>query len=329
MDQHKGLPRLALEHFAGPDGNVWTYDKTTGKHWPAKPRRTGVESHYFSVEREDGSMDTSLENLFSLLESEVAPIYKRLAGGLLPRGTDREVFGQFLGLTYARTPAARRMAASVHKSAIETRLAFTAQHPKAFASLLKRMEADGIDVSNPDFIRRSMTDLSHSDLVLPKTWVLKTIAHAHKFSELFLSMKWSLARAEHHYFVTCDTPIHLAVDPRTMPGGYGLANKTAEITYPVSTQRLIMLHWEHEAPYEIGLPRDWVRNENRKRAYCADKEVYAHIKHKSIQRLVTNFKRDRIEVSGTSIAKKGFGDVIVPRRWSIHQRSKQRRKMAG
>jgi len=265
MDQHKGLPTLALAHFAGTDGHVWTYDKVTNRHWPARPERTGVEAHYYSIEREDGSMDTSLEDLFSLLEGAVAPIYERLAAGILPRDTDRETFAQFLGMTYVRTPAMRRMAATVHKSGLETRLAFTAQQPKAFASLLKRMEAGGIDVSDPEFIRRSMTDLSHSDLVLPKSWVVKGIAHAHKFSELFLRMKWSLARAQHHYFVTCDTPIHLAVDPKTMPGGYGLANRTAEITFPVSTKRLLMLHWEQEAPYEIDLPRDWVRKENIKR----------------------------------------------------------------
>ena len=324
MDQHKGLPRLALKHFAGPDGKVWTYDKATGKRWPAKPGRTGVEAHYFSVERRDGSMDTTLEDLLSALEGEVAPIYERLARGLMPRGSDREAFGHFLGVTYARTPAMRRMAASVHKAGLESRLAFTAQHPQAFAAMLKRMARDGIDVSDPDFIRNIMTDLSHSDLVLPKEWVLKTMSHAHKFCELFLRMKWSLARAQHHYFITCDTPIHLAVDPKTMPYAYGLANRTAEITFPISTKRILMLHWEHEAPFEIELPRDWVRNENTKRAYCADREVYAHIEHKAIQRLVDRFKGKRIEMRSTSLADKGFGEVIVPRRWSTHEKTKRK-----
>jgi len=91
MDQHK-VPKLSLKHFAGQNGEVWTYDKRSGKSWPASPARTGVEAHYYSIEREDGTMDTGLEAEMSKLEGEAAPIYEKLVAGELPRGTDRDIY---------------------------------------------------------------------------------------------------------------------------------------------------------------------------------------------------------------------------------------------
>lgn len=319
MDQHK-VPRLCLKHFAGPDGFVWTYDKIRGTRWPAVPERTSVEAHYYSVELEDGSMDTGLEKLFSEIEGQTAPIYEKLATGVLPKGTDRETFGHFLGLMYVRTPSMRRLAATVHKSGFETQLAFSAQHPDTFAAMLKRLANDGIDVSNPEFIRSCILDLSNTDLLLPKSWVLRIIGKGSDFADVFLRMKWSIARAEHHYFLTCDTPIFRAIDPSThhpIYGDLGLLNPTAEITFPVSNQRTLIMHWKSGSPWEVKLPKEWVRNENIKRAYCAEREVYAHIEHKAIAKLVAKFKDQRLQIrSSTLPGSKGFGGVEVPRRWA-------------
>lgn len=211
MDQHK-VSRFILAHFTDSNGQVWTYDKTTGKHWPASPDRTGVEAHYYSVERDDGSMDTTIEDLFSTMEGEAAPVYERLAKGELPKGTDRETFGHFLGLVFTRTPGMRRFAPMVHKFGIETHIAAQAQIPKAFSALLKRMEAAGLDVSDPERLKRAMVDLSGFNLVVPKEMTLAPISHARAFADIFLKMKWSLARSPDHYLVTCDDPIFRAVD---------------------------------------------------------------------------------------------------------------------
>ena len=319
MDQHKGVPRLSLKHFAGPDGMVWTYSKETGRRWAARPERTGVEAHYYSVEQEDGSMDTRLETLMALLEGEAAPVYEGLAAGEMPKGSDRDTFGYFLGLLFVRSPSMLRMAAKVHKFGIENRFAFAAQHEASFEQLLRRMAASGIDVSDPEFIRRSLVDLSHSNLLLPKVRVLKSMARSYEFAHLFLRMKWSLANAGQHYFITGDTPIYWVVDPKTVhPSGMGngLINKTVEVTFPISTKRLLILHWEWEGSAEAVMPREYVRKENGKRAHWADQEVYAHVGTDALQRLVNKHKGTRQDIEAAGMAEKGFGEVKVPRRWA-------------
>ena len=48
------VPRLHLKHFVGtePKGQIWTYDKETGKKWSGTPENTAVETHFYSVEND-------------------------------------------------------------------------------------------------------------------------------------------------------------------------------------------------------------------------------------------------------------------------------------
>ena len=61
--RHHFIPRLHLQHFGGPEpkGQVWTYDAQTRQVRSAVPEQTAVESHFYSVERDDGTMNTGIE----------------------------------------------------------------------------------------------------------------------------------------------------------------------------------------------------------------------------------------------------------------------------
>lgn len=246
--------------------------------------------------------------------------YERLATGTMPKGSDREILGGFLGLMFVRTPTMRRIMAQVQKWGLETQLSATAQNPRAFAGLLKRFEADGIDISDPEFIRKSLTDMSYSDLILPKEYVLHGVRSARKFADIFLQMKWSVALAKHHYFITCDNPIYRAIDPKSHDGIYGdggLLNETAQISFPVSTKRLLLLTWKGSWRSEFELRREHVAAQNRRRAFAAERELYAHIRHKALVKLAVSFKDKRPQIRADSLAgAKGFGKVVVPRRWT-------------
>src|SRR4029077_549437 len=106
-------PALHLRQFAGdaPKGQVWIYDKQTGRVRSATPENTAVQSHFYSVERDDGTMDTTIEHYLAEVESDAAPVYEGLLRGEMPGRTQpRADFAQFLGVMYVRTPTMRRMA---------------------------------------------------------------------------------------------------------------------------------------------------------------------------------------------------------------------------
>ena len=88
--QHS-VPRLHLQHFIGhdPRGQVWTFNKDTGASWSAVPEETAVQTHFYSVEQDDGTYDTRIEEFLATIESKAAPIYEELITGKLP-GKDQK-----------------------------------------------------------------------------------------------------------------------------------------------------------------------------------------------------------------------------------------------
>ena len=102
MNNPKGqhtVPRLHLQHFAGPKpaGQVWTYDAVAGKEWSTKPEETSVQTHFYSAERNNGSMDTRIEEFLSSVESNAIPVYDRLLKGDVPEECKNMLnFAQFV-----------------------------------------------------------------------------------------------------------------------------------------------------------------------------------------------------------------------------------------
>ncbi len=105
---HHTVSRLHLQHFAGskPAGQIWTYDAVTGREWSAIPEETSVQTHFYSAERDDGSIDTRIEEFLSTVESNAAPVYEGLLRGQIPGESQERVdFAQFIALMYTRTTA--------------------------------------------------------------------------------------------------------------------------------------------------------------------------------------------------------------------------------
>src|SRR5262245_62273969 len=107
------VPRMVLEQFTDEKGHVWTYEKTGRSPRHAVPAETGVVAHFYSFEREDGSMDTTLEQTLNEFETEAKGPYEKLLNGEMLTGSDRYAFASFLGLMVVRTATYRRIAAKM------------------------------------------------------------------------------------------------------------------------------------------------------------------------------------------------------------------------
>jgi hypothetical protein len=103
--RHHFVSRMHLKRFVGqaPAGHVWTYEETSGARRSAIPDETAVESHFYSVDMDNGEMDVRLEQMLGDVESDAEPIYQRLLDGRvpLPGSQERADFSTFLALMYA------------------------------------------------------------------------------------------------------------------------------------------------------------------------------------------------------------------------------------
>jgi hypothetical protein len=70
--QHHYVPRVYLESFAGEDGKIWTYDKSTKRIFSAKPKETAKKGDYNTFTSVDGRRDRkTIEEFFEKLETKL------------------------------------------------------------------------------------------------------------------------------------------------------------------------------------------------------------------------------------------------------------------
>ena len=222
-------------------------------------------------------------------------------------------------LWFSRSPTQRRIAAKTYALGMSTHLAATGQIEGAFKSMVKRMRKDGIEVRDEDLtaLRETMSDLSQFEVAIPKELTLRSLELADVLVRVFLDMKWSLWRPGGHYFVTCDNPVVRNVDPRTvhpLMGDHGYLNKTAQVTFPLSPRMMVRMTWDKGWSWPVEMPKEYVKEQNRHRAFNAETCLYAHLEDKRLLRLAQKFRDQRPDIEGGSLGgSKGFGSVTVRR----------------
>jgi hypothetical protein len=285
------IPRLHLQHFAGAEGRVFTYDAIAGKVWAATPEETAVETHFYSAELKDGSIDTSIEAHLSQIESAAAPVYQGLLDGKIPDQTqERADFAHFLGLIYSRTTGMRRMAAEAYGKMLQVQMHFAGSHPEAFESVIRSREAELGRKMTPEereAARQGMLDPSKFEFEIPKGVTFRALPLADHLAPMFFHVNWYLIEAAAGYFISSDDPLVREVRRDTVHsiyGDMGFLNETAEVTFPLSPHKLLLLAWS-DAPRRASVPLDSVGRANQARAAHSDRFLYSHVKSAEIEQL--------------------------------------------
>ena len=146
----------------------------SGRQWSATPENTSVAGNFYSGERPDGTMDTSIEEHLSLIESCAAPVYEALLKGEIPPNQSQEKmnFAHFLGLMHVRTTSMRRMATESYGRFMQIMLYATAAHPDAFETSMRRYEQECGEIfdteERADLRRTMMTGLANYEFSVPQ-----------------------------------------------------------------------------------------------------------------------------------------------------------------
>jgi hypothetical protein len=322
MRQHF-IPILHLKHFIGPNpkGQVWTYNAHTGEAYPATPENTAVQTHFYSAENPDGTMDKRIEEYLSKNEGSAAPVYEALLSGEIPKDSQaRADFSMFLALMYVRTPAMRQMSAEICGRLIQIVNYVYAINEKAFDALTRRYEKKQgltLDAETRNLVREAMINPTDYVFEIPKEHTFEVLRVANELAPILYNMKWSLVFPVHGFFITCDNPIVRNVDPRTrhpVYGDHGFFNKTAEVIFPLSPKFLLLMSWNENAPELGAFKRNHANLINRSLAANSYRYLYAHVRHKRLIQLAAEFRDIRPEMTTKGFGPDKFAEIKVPRR---------------
>lgn len=306
------IPRMHLQHFAGPEpkGHVWTYDAQTGQARHTIPEETGLESHFYSVESDDGTMDTRIEAMLSEAETRAAPVYGLLLKGETPGETqDRMNFAEFLALMYLRTPTMRRMNAEMIGRHMQIMCHAYGIDDRAFDAMLQRTgEATRRPPLTPEQkerLRRDFIDPSGYKFQISRERTLEVLGASEQLAPLLFQMTWSIIAPRRGFFVTSDNPLIRDVDPATrhpIYGDHGFLNKTAQVLMPLSPDRLLFMSWNKDFSGKAVCEPNQVDGVNRALAEKSDRYLYAHAYSKELLELSAEFKDSRPQMT-----TEGFG----------------------
>jgi hypothetical protein len=313
---------MHLQHFAGgdPPGHVWTYDALAGKIWSATPDNTAVERHFYSGERDDGTMDAAIETHIAKIEDAAATTYEALLRGEIPgKAQERANFSHFLGLMHSRAKGMRRIAAETAGRMMQIQAYFTGRHAEAFEASMQRYEkylGRPIGKEEREEYRESLLNPSQLEFNIPKNITFRVMAAADKLAPILFQMKWWLMTAEAGTFITSDNPLVREVDPQSVSpiyGDMGFLNPTAEITFPLSATTLLMIS-PREVEFASVLSGDNVCRANQARAAQSDQFLYASLNDPAIEQLARDFRDSRPGMKTQGFGPKQFGPTKVRKR---------------
>lgn len=324
--RHHFIPRLHLQHFAGqdPKGQVWTFDKNTGASRSAVPEETAVQTHFYSIEQDDGTYDTSAEEFLAASESNAAPVYEDLIQGRIPSkdAKQRNDFALFLSLMLLRTPAMRRDVADFIGRNIQIMNHAYVASDEAFDTLMLEVEQDNgesIQADTKQKIRKILMDSDNYKISIRKEATFMSFEVADTLVPILSAMSWLILRPRHGFFVTSDNPVVRQVDPKThhpMYGDHGFINKTAQVTFPLTPQAMLFMARQDNLLPDTSIEREVVEQLNESRAYFADQFLYAHIDSKPVKRLAAKFKGSRPQLTTQGFGPGKFATTEIPRRWN-------------
>lgn len=323
MDQHY-VPEMHLKRFVGtqPPGHVWTYDAIKEEVRSSIPKETGFQRHFYSVQKEDGTMDTRIESFLSEFETRAGPVYENLLNGELPENQQKAHFSEFLALSYSRTPTMRRINGELYGRSMQSIAYAYGANPSAFDKFVEdyeKKEGKLLDKQEKEKLRQSLIDPSAYIQQVSKEKTLDAIGLADKLAPMFYNMDWTLLIPSHGFFITSDNPLlrqihYSAYHPIYGDGGF--ANKTARVTFPLSPKLMLLLTWKKNSSQIINVNRNFVDQINAARSSHSERYLYAHIKHKNILKLAVKYKDTRPEFIVDGLRPEKFAEVQIPRKWS-------------
>ncbi len=288
------VPQFLQKYFVGEDGKIWVYDKAGSEPRAQMPRDTGVEKFLYTVQKDDGQHDDSVERAFAGMEGATKPILDRL---VQPRTrieqAEKQAVAQFMAFMFARVPRTIAVAAELGSVMAKERWRILTSDEARFNDLYARFLKDHPDTDMPpaDEMRKSFELFESGALAVEmrrQPALAISLGVTGDFHETLMEMHWSIIDAPRGAaFLSGDSPVtSIAIhEDGTAQFGANFVHQRFEVSFPLSP---------YVAPYLTKRPRQaryrcgngLVRELNRRTAYMAERFIYSRFRDKNTTKLV-------------------------------------------
>ena len=276
--RHHFIPQFYLRGFVDPSSPkdhvpyLWVYRRGQAEPQKRAPKNVAVISHFYSVDVEGVGRDSRVEDLLSRIESEVAPICRRLRNSEDALSEeDRAALAKFIAWMYFRVPGVRETRDNVFDDLSQLILQMTDAHYEDFPP--EQREAIGL---SREELKQAISGEERHFQASQAVHLWHTLRHAERFVPLFLKMNWAFLHSpQGSVFVTSDCPV-VPLNPQlsTRVERVGIATPGVEVTFPVSAHLCLLLTWEGPTAY-VDIGEHKVAQINSRTAELATREVYA------------------------------------------------------
>ena len=255
--KHHYIPRFYLEGFCpvGQPSRIYVYEKGSGKVFLSNLNDAGHENHFYSFTTETGEKDTtSIENWFSQIEGNAAPVLRKIKSYAELTDEDRAHFAIFLALMHSRVPTFRRGIERFIAASVKTINDLLVSDKERFARIVKQYEATvGESVGDPEELRTFavMGEDAYSIEATPES-SLSFMDTTKSVVPLLLMRNWRFCCSKEASVATSDNPFifyNTEHDPKSFYSGHGLLFPATEIFFSIDSKTFLNLSFRKSAGY--------------------------------------------------------------------------------
>lgn len=271
---------------------IWTFDNQTSRWRPSTVENTAVQTNFYSIDTDEGPND-EIESLLSKIENEAAAGYELLLADEIPSGQIKADFAMFLATLHLRTPAMINAVAAGKAELMDLELDTILRSRESFESFAKQYERESGKSLDYDELQSFVHDKSRYDLAVTHKIGLSIIGAADGIAPLLYDREWTICHALDGFFITSDHPVFRWSPSEThhpIYGDGGFKNFKAEITFPLSPNRLLLMTGRRRSEPVALFDAEGVNAANEARAFAAQRYVYAHRRDDEIAAMALEHK---------------------------------------
>ena len=279
--RHHTVPRCYLENFTDENGHAWVLDRKN-KIFNTTPENILVETHFYRITLMDGTKSVVVENTLANIEGAYADIFNRKLSKdefLTPeeRAKVSIFFAGMLHRTKPQRESMRNMLERMRGSMEEWRKQFETLTPEARRrSSAMHSSGEGTSITIDEL------DAGIEDFDEHHTAGL--IGQITNTAQIIFNMKWSIWKHpdDEGAFVTSDDPLVIRRPEAEKKYGRnafgsrpGLMFKDAEITLPLSKNRLLLAGWILNEYSYCTPPSDMAQGMNQRTILHSSERIIA------------------------------------------------------